>query len=66
MRERRVRHSLGRRLVDGLQLRSVPPIEGVWNGTFNLRWWRHVEREHEMIPSPGDARAREARIKSTA
>jgi hypothetical protein len=65
MRERRVRHNLGRWLVDGIELRSVPPIEGVWIGTFNLRWWQHVEREHETIPSPGDGRARQTRIEST-
>jgi hypothetical protein len=41
---------LGKRLVDGPQLRSAPPIEGVWSGTFNLRWWQHVEREHETTP----------------
>jgi hypothetical protein len=65
MRERRVRHCLGRRLVDGLQLRSVPPIEGVWIGTFNLRWWQHLEREHETTPSPGRARLRETMVEST-
>jgi hypothetical protein len=65
MRERRVRHSLGKRLVDGLQLRSVPPIEGVWIGTFNLRWWQHVEREHETVPAPCDGRARQTTIGST-
>lgn len=65
MRERRARHSLGRRLVDGLQLRSVPPIEGVWIGTFNLRWWQHLEREHETTPSRGPARLLETMVEST-
>jgi hypothetical protein len=64
MRERRVRHNLGRWLVDGIELRSVAPIEGVWIGTFNLRWWLYVEREHETIPSLGDGRARQTRIES--
>jgi len=42
---------MGRRLVDGVQLRSMPPIEGVWIGTFNLRWWQHAEHKHDTIPS---------------
>jgi len=53
-RERRSRHRLGRRLIDGAHMRSSPPIEGPWNGTFNLRWWRYVEHEHEMIPPDED------------
>jgi hypothetical protein len=62
MPERRVRHRMGRRLVDGLQLRSAPPIEGVWISTFNLRWWQHLEREHQTTPSPGRARVRETMV----
>jgi len=46
-RERRVRHRLGRHLIDGAQMRSSPPIEELWNGTFNLRWWEHLEHERE-------------------
>lgn len=54
-RERRARHSMGRRLIDGVRMRFAPPIEDVWNGTFNLRWWQHVEHEHEMGRRNGDA-----------
>jgi hypothetical protein len=45
MGERRRTHSLGKRLVEGVQLRSLPPIELPWITTFNLRWWRHAEEE---------------------
>ncbi|HEX9096332.1 MAG TPA: hypothetical protein VF990_09550 [Candidatus Dormibacteraeota bacterium] len=55
---------MGRRLVDGMQLRFVPPIEGVWLGTFNLRWWQHVEGERDTIQSPRDGRARSTKIGS--
>jgi hypothetical protein len=65
MRDRRVRHSLGKRLVDGPQLRTAPPIEGVWISTFSLRWWQYAEREHETAPSPGRARRRETVVEST-
>jgi len=60
-RERRVRHRLGRHLIDGAQMRSSPPIEGLWNGTFNLRWWEHMEREHETGP-PDAARPNKSRV----
>jgi hypothetical protein len=36
-------------------MRFVPPIEEDSNGTFNLRWWQYVEREHEMGRRDGDA-----------
>jgi len=65
MGERRVRHRLGKHLVDGLELRSAPPIEGVWIGTFGLRWWQHVESEHTAVLSPGDRKARQTTIGST-
>ena len=52
-RERRSRHRLGHRLIDGAHMRSSPPIEGLWNGIFNLRWWQHLEHEHKMGP-PGE------------
>jgi hypothetical protein len=54
MRERRGSHKLGKRLVDGMRLRSAPPIDGVWISTFNLRWWQHVEHEQEPIAPPID------------
>jgi len=54
-RERRARHSMGRRLIDGVRMRFVPPIEEDSNGTFNLRWWQYVEREHEMGRRDEDA-----------
>lgn len=44
--ERRTRHRIGRRLIDGVHVRFAPPIEGLWIGTFNLRWWEHLEHEH--------------------
>jgi hypothetical protein len=43
--ERRSSHTLGNRVVDGAQLRSVPPIEQPWITTFNLRWWSHLTDE---------------------
>jgi hypothetical protein len=43
MRERRHTHTLGKRLVEGVELRSLPPVELPWITTFNLRWWHHVE-----------------------
>jgi len=55
MRERRARHKMGRRLRDGAHLRFAPALEEPWNGTFNLRWWRHVEHEHEMDAHPKEA-----------
>ena len=63
-RERRSRHRLGRRLIDGAaHMRSSPPIEGLWNGTFNLRWWQYVEHEHEMSPPDEDvARPNKSRV----
>jgi len=54
-RERRARHSMGRRLIDSVRMRFVPPIEEDANGTFNLRWWQYVEREREMGRRDGDA-----------
>ena len=36
---------LGKRLVEGAQLRSLPQVELPWIGTFNLRWWRHAEQD---------------------
>jgi hypothetical protein len=46
-RERRSRHRMGRRRIDGVRTRFSPPIEDPWNGTFNLRWWRYVNQERE-------------------
>ena len=43
MRERRGTHKLGKRLVEGVQLRSLPQVELPWITTFNLRWWHHAE-----------------------
>lgn len=43
--ERRLTHKLGKRVVDGAQLRSVPQIELPWITTFNLRWWCHLADE---------------------
>jgi len=45
MGERRLRHTLGKRLVEGAQLRSLPQVELPWITTFNLRWWRHAEQD---------------------
>lgn len=58
MRERRSRHQIGRRLLDGIHIRTAPQLEEVWNGTFNLRWWRHVEEKREKVSlSRDDGRA---------
>jgi hypothetical protein len=43
MAERRITHQLGKKLVEGAQLRSLPQVELPWITTFNLRWWRHAE-----------------------
>jgi hypothetical protein len=52
--ERRTTHTLGKRLVDGAQLRSVPPIELPWITTFNLRWWCHLaDEESRRVGKPG-------------
>jgi len=40
--ERRITHMLDKRVMDGAQLRSAPPIELPWVTTFNLRWWCHL------------------------
>lgn len=62
-REQRARRRLGRHLVDGAHMRSSPPVEGLWNGTFNLRWWQYVEHEHEMGPPDEDvARPNKSRV----
>lgn len=45
MAERRTIHRLGKNLVGGARLRSLPQIELPWITTFNLRWWRHAEDE---------------------
>jgi hypothetical protein len=34
---------LGKRVVDGAELRSLPQVELPWITTFNLRWWDHAE-----------------------
>jgi hypothetical protein len=47
MGERRLTHILGIRLIDGVYLRSLPPVELPWITTFNLRWWNHIEGEHK-------------------
>ena len=47
MNERRRTHRLGKRLAEGVQLRSLPPLELPWITTFNLRWWRYVEEDGE-------------------
>ncbi len=60
-RERRVRHRLGRHLIDGAQMRSSPAIDELWNGTFNLRWWQHVEHERDMAP-PDARRSNKSRV----
>ena len=62
-RERHARHRLGLHLVDGAHMRSSPPTEGLWNGTFYLRWGEHVEHEREMAPPDDDgARANKSRV----
>jgi hypothetical protein len=43
MAERRRTHKLGKQLVEGAQLRSLPQVELPWITTFNLRWWRHAQ-----------------------
>jgi hypothetical protein len=43
--ERRRTHKLGNGLVEGVQLRSLPPAEQPWITTFNLRWWRYADEE---------------------
>ena len=61
--ERRSRHRLGRHLIDGSHMRFSPPIEGLWNGTFNLRWLEHVVHEHEMgLPNEDVARPNKSRV----
>ena len=45
MAERRTTHRLGKHLVDGARLRSLPQIELPWITTFNLRWWHHAQEE---------------------
>jgi hypothetical protein len=55
MRERRSRYKLGRRLLDGIHMRSVPQLEEDWNGTFNLRWLRHAEQKREGASLSRDA-----------
>ena len=53
--ERRTRHKLGEHLRNGVHLRSMPPIETPWIGTFNLRWWQHVDQEHAADSPPDGA-----------
>jgi len=36
---------LGKRVVDGAELRSLPQVELPWITTFNLRWWDHAEED---------------------
>jgi hypothetical protein len=43
MAERRTTHRLGKKLVEGAQLRSLPQLELPWITTFNLRWWSHAQ-----------------------
>jgi hypothetical protein len=43
--ERRISHRLGKKLVEGAQLRSLPQVELPWITTFNLRWWRHAQED---------------------
>jgi hypothetical protein len=45
MGERRLTHILGKRVVDGAELRSLPQVELPWITTFNLRWWDHAEED---------------------
>lgn len=45
MAERRITHRLGKRIVEGRRLRSLPQVELPWITTFNLRWWRHAEED---------------------
>jgi hypothetical protein len=45
MTERRISHRLGKKLVEGAELRSLPQVELPWITTFNLRWWRHAQDE---------------------
>jgi hypothetical protein len=45
MAERRITHRLGKKLVEGARLRSLPPVELPWITTFNLRWWRHAQED---------------------
>ena len=42
-------------------MRSAPPLEEVWNGTFNLRWWQYVEHERDMAP-PDAGGANKSRV----
>ena len=43
MAERRLTHRLGNRVVDGVELRSLPQVELPWITTFNMRWWDHAD-----------------------
>jgi hypothetical protein len=43
--ERRISHRLGKKLVEGAQLRSLPQVELPWITTFNLRWWGHAQED---------------------
>jgi hypothetical protein len=58
-RERRARHSskgvdAGDRPIHGVQQRSAPPVDTLWIGTFNLRWWQHIEH-NQNPPEPENA-----------
>lgn len=47
--ERRTTHFLDKRVMDGAQLRFVPPIELPWVTTFNLRWWCHLAAKDSRV-----------------
>lgn len=49
MAERRTSHRLGKKLVDGARLRSLPQIEVPWITTFNLRWWSHAQADISKV-----------------
>jgi len=54
MAERRLAHRLGNRVVDGVELRSLPQVELPWISTFNMRWWDHADE----VGSRGEKRPR--------
>lgn len=56
MAESRLTYNLGRQLVVGVQLRSLPQIELPWITTFNLRWWRQIRYGQYPAPSSPETR----------
>lgn len=37
----------GNRPLPRIQVQSAPPIGMLWIGTFNLRWWQHIENNEK-------------------